>query len=68
MFVFAGGVLSPNDIENIQPQISEIKSFWFFALDKMTEKVLPKMLRRLEIALQASVNNNTKYYETVYSQ
>lgn len=66
MFIFNGGVLSENDINNIEIQESEIKNFYFLNLEEMSDKVLPKMLRRIKKWLEASRNNATIYYETIY--
>jgi hypothetical protein len=66
MFVFDGGILSKQEIEKIQLQESEIKSFGFYELQDIEDKILKKMFMRIAKSVEAREKKERVYYETIY--
>ena len=66
MFVFDWGVLSNDEIEKIIIQKSEIKSFGFYDIYEIEDKVLKKMFMRIKKTMWAKQEGKMIYYETVY--
>ena len=65
MFVFDGGVLSPDEIDMMKLQESEIKSYKFCNVEKIKERVLEKMFARIGKCIEARKKSRVIYYETV---
>ena len=53
LFVFDGGVLTPDQIEQIRLQPDELASFRFLTLEEIVPRVRPAMARRLQGCLDA---------------
>ena len=66
MFVFDGWVLSEEEIKDIKLQDSEIKSFGFYDLQDIENKVLKKMFVRIGKSIEARKKERWAYYETIY--
>lgn len=66
MFVFDWWVLSEEEIWKIKLQESEIKSFGFYGISEIKDKVLKKMFVRIGSSVKAMKEEKSVYYETVY--
>jgi hypothetical protein len=62
-FLFAGGILSTNQIEQIKLPANELVSYRFVSLDEALEKLDARLGRRIELALRAFHQGRMIYAE-----
>lgn len=62
-FIFWGGLLSPEQIAQIQLPAGELRSFEFKALDQIESFLQPRLYRRILQAWQALQSKQFKYLE-----
>ena len=61
--VFDGGVLSPEDVAEIQLPPEELRGFEFVGLDGARERLIPLLARRVEACIAARERGETVYLE-----
>jgi 8-oxo-dGTP pyrophosphatase MutT (NUDIX family) len=64
VFLFDGGSLSQNQIDQISPQVEEIAAFHFFPLDQLPPEIPPNRRRRILAALAQRNISGSAYLET----
>jgi ADP-ribose pyrophosphatase YjhB (NUDIX family) len=63
LFVFDGGVLSADLRGAIRLQVEEVAEYGFYAQDRLSDLTIPRLVRRLSIALDARGDGTTRYLE-----
>lgn len=63
LFVFDGGTLRPTDLTAIRLDATELASYDFVAPATMTDRLIPRLARRLTAAVQARRAGQTAYLE-----
>jgi 8-oxo-dGTP pyrophosphatase MutT (NUDIX family) len=63
IFVFDGGVLTPEIARRIHLQTDELASFKFLAVDEITPYVRPSVARRLRACLEALAAGHPRYLQ-----
>lgn len=63
LFVFDGGVLTESDIAAIRLQPEELDSYEFLPPPQALDRLIPRLHRRVDAALQARDENRVRYLE-----
>jgi ADP-ribose pyrophosphatase YjhB (NUDIX family) len=63
LFVFAGGTLAPDQLAAIRLGADELRSYDFRDLSRATDILIPRLARRLAVALDAYHKRQTRYIE-----
>lgn len=63
LFIFDGGMLSPELHGAIKLQAEEIGDFGYCAADQLSQFTIPRLARRLSAALAARADGRTRYLE-----
>jgi ADP-ribose pyrophosphatase YjhB (NUDIX family) len=61
--VFDGGVLGPEEAAGIRLQTEELRAFEFVGLDRIRERLIPLLARRVEACVDARRRGVTVYLE-----
>lgn len=63
LFVFDGGSLTTSDIDDIKLPETELASFDFLPVQQALKRLIPRLSRRVEAAVQARAEGRTFYLE-----
>jgi hypothetical protein len=63
LFIFAGGTLSADQLAAIRLASDELRSYAFHALADAHAMLIPRLARRLAVALDAYRSRETRYVE-----
>ncbi|MFJ5802979.1 NUDIX domain-containing protein [Streptomyces decoyicus] len=63
LYIFDGGVLTPELQERIQLQASEIRAYAFYSTAAVADLTIPRLARRIQAAAQARCEGRMSYLE-----
>ncbi|MER5937385.1 hypothetical protein ABT121_08720 [Streptomyces sp. NPDC001928] len=63
MYLFDGGELAPEAVEDIRPQAEELKSVAFVAPSEVADRTIPRLARRILAAIDARAASAPVYLE-----
>lgn len=63
LYLFDGGELAPETVEDIRPQAEELKSVTFVAPSEIADRTIPRLARRILAAIEARAASAPVYLE-----